>query len=460
MSLVSAERSWNSLALIRLNAFSFGVTGFLLAMDTVVLPVIVLTLAPESLKNTYLAMLGMGGLLVAAVMQPLIGRVSDRTRSPLGRRVPYIIYGTVVVCACLVLVVLASSITALFAAWMLIQANLNVAYAPGMALIRDLVPRARIGVASSVKILMDAIGGLTLITASAALIGQAAGSELGPVYVNSELGSLYVNWEWAVLALLGAVLIITVAITCATVLAQGARLRPRPPRRSDAPLGPVLNPQLALFLVSRLLLMTAIYSFPTYGLFFLKDVVQAENPAETLSRMIPAIGGSLAVAVYLGGWASDRIGRKPIVIAGAAGAAVSTSWLLLTDTTTGLVITASIIGASAGSLLSASWALANELGDEERAGTHIGIVNLSTIGGATLPRLFGPGIDLLNHASEDLGYRALIIGCAALFAMGALAILPVSLTAGIVTREVITPHHTLVKGTIRPPPFAGTPQRP
>jgi MFS family permease len=371
-------------------------------------------------------MLGMGGLLVAAVMQPLIGRVSDRTRSPLGRRVPYIIYGTVVVCACLVLVVLASSITALFAAWMLIQANLNVAYAPGMALIRDLVPRARIGVASSVKILMDAIGGLTLITASAALIGQAAGSELGPVYVNSELGSLYVNWEWAVLALLGAVLIITVAITCATVLAQGARLRPRPPRRSDAPLGPVLNPQLALFLVSRLLLMTAIYSFPTYGLFFLKDVVQAENPAETLSRMIPAIGGSLAVAVYLGGWASDRIGRKPIVIAGAAGAAVSTSWLLLTDTTTGLVITASIIGASAGSLLSASWALANELGDEERAGTHIGIVNLSTIGGATLPRLFGPGIDLLNHASEDLGYRALIIGCAALFAMGALAILPVS----------------------------------
>jgi MFS family permease len=332
----------------------------------------------------------------------------------------------VVVCACLVLVVLASSITALFAAWMLIQANLNVAYAPGMALIRDLVPRARIGVASSVKILMDAIGGLTLITASAALIGQAAGSELGPVYVNSELGSLYVNWEWAVLALLGAVLIITVAITCATVLAQGARLRPRPPRRSDAPLGPVLNPQLALFLVSRLLLMTAIYSFPTYGLFFLKDVVQAENPAETLSRMIPAIGGSLAVAVYLGGWASDRIGRKPIVIAGAAGAAVSTSWLLLTDTTTGLVITASIIGASAGSLLSASWALANELGDEERAGTHIGIVNLSTIGGATLPRLFGPGIDLLNHASEDLGYRALIIGCAALFAMGALAILPVS----------------------------------
>lgn len=397
-------------------------------MDTAVLPIIVLALAPEGLKNTYLAMLGMGGLLVAAVMQPLIGRLSDHTRSPLGRRVPYMIFGTVAVCACLVLVVLAPTMAALFAAWMLIQANLNIAYGPGMALIRDLVPRVRIGVASSVKVLMDAVGGLVLITASAAIIGQATGRPglgpgLGPV-------PLYVDWEWAVLALLGAVLVISVAITCATVLAWDPRRRARPPRRSDAPARPVLNLQLGLFLVSRLLMMTAVYSFPTYGLFFLRDVVEASNPAEALSRMIPAIGGSLALAVYVAGWVSDKIGRKPVVIAGAVAGAVSTSWLLLTDTTTGLVVTASIIGASAGTLLSANWALAIELGDEQRAGTHIGIVNLSTIGGAALPRLFGPGIDLLNHTSEDLGYQALIAGCAALFVAGALTLLPVNPAAG------------------------------
>ena len=418
MARASSEKSWNSLALIRLNAFSFGVTGFIMAMDTAVLPVIVLSLAPENLKNTYLAFLGMGGLLVAAVVQPLVGRLSDRTRSPLGRRVPYIVFGAAVVCASLALALLAPNIGALFAAWIFIQANLNIAYGPGMALIRDLVPRARIGVASSVKILLDAVGGLALTTACAALIGQAAGSDLGPVPV-------YVDWEWAVLALLGAALIVSVAITCATVLNRDPRRRMRAARRSEATERPVLDRQLVLFLASRLLLMTAIYSFPTYGLFFLRDVVEAENPAETLSRMIPAIGGSLAVAVYAAGWVSDRIGRKPVVIAGAVAGAVSTSWLLLTDTTTGLVVTASIIGASSGTLLSANWALANEMGDEQRAGTHIGIVNLSTIGGAALPRLFGPGIDLLNHTSEDLGYRALIAGCAALFVAGAIALLPV-----------------------------------
>ena len=418
MSRESARASWSSFALIRLNAFSFGVTGFILAMDTVVLPVIVLDLAPEHLKNTYLAVLGMGGLLVAAIVQPSIGRISDRTRSPLGRRVPYIVAGVPVVCGSLILTLFAPNFATLFAAWMFIQANLNIAYGPAMALIRDLVPRTRIGMASSLKILMDATGGLALITACAALIGQAAEADIGPVHV-------YVNWEWAVLALLGAPLLITVAITCAAVLSRDTRRRARATRRRDTPDQPVFNLQLGLFLGSRLLLMTAIYSFPTYGLFFLGDVVEAENPAQTLSQMIPVIGGSLAVAVYVAGRVSDQVGRKPVVVAGAVAGAVSTAWLLMVDTTTGLLITGSIIGASAGALLSASWALANEMGDERRAGTHIGIVNLSTIGGAAIPRLFGPGIDLLNHVADDLGYRVLIAGCAALFAAGAIAILPV-----------------------------------
>lgn len=419
MSRASAQKGWNSLSLIRLNAFSFGVTGFITAMDTAVLPVIVLSLAPESLKNTYLAMLGMGGLLVAAVIQPLIGRLSDRTRSPLGRRVPYIIGGTAVVCGSLALVALAPNFTALFAAWIFIQANLNIAYGPGMALIRDLVPRSRVGAASSIKILMDAVGGLALITASAALIGLTAGSRLGPVPV-------YVDWEWAVMGLLGAALAVSVVITCATVLARDLRRRARPARRSGAALPRVLNRQFGLFLVSRLLLMTAIYSFPTYGLFFLQDVVEADNPAQTLSQMIPAIGGALAAAVFAAGWISDRTGHKPVVLAGAAAGAVSTAWLLMVDTTSGVLVTASVIGASAGALLSANWALANVLGDERQAGAHIGIVNLSTIGGAAIPRLFGPGIDFLNHASEDLGYTALIAGCAALFVIGAVILLPVN----------------------------------
>ena len=82
---------WSQWDLLKLNSFSFGITGFILAIDTVVLPVIVLTVAPEGFKNTYLAVLGISGLLMAAMVQPTIGRISDRSQSRLGRRVPFII---------------------------------------------------------------------------------------------------------------------------------------------------------------------------------------------------------------------------------------------------------------------------------------------------------------------------------------------------------------------------------
>jgi len=92
------SNNWTNLALLRLNAFGVGINGFYLAIDTVVLPVLVLILAPEALKNTYLAALGLSGLLVAGVIQVIVGRLSDRTRSPLGRRVPYLLGGSVLIC--------------------------------------------------------------------------------------------------------------------------------------------------------------------------------------------------------------------------------------------------------------------------------------------------------------------------------------------------------------------------
>ena len=85
MSQDSVGRNWGQWDLLKLNSFSFGITGFILAMDTIVLPIIVLTVAPEGLKNTYLATLGIGGLLMAALIQPTIGQISDRTQTPFGR---------------------------------------------------------------------------------------------------------------------------------------------------------------------------------------------------------------------------------------------------------------------------------------------------------------------------------------------------------------------------------------
>ena len=79
MAQGSSVEKWSQWDLLKLNSFSFGITGFILAMDTVVLPVIVLTVAPDEFKNTYLAILGISGLVMAAMVQPTKGVANNAT---------------------------------------------------------------------------------------------------------------------------------------------------------------------------------------------------------------------------------------------------------------------------------------------------------------------------------------------------------------------------------------------
>ena len=430
MAQDSWVEKWSQWDLLKLNSFSFGITGFILAMDTVVLPVIVLTVAPDEFKNTYLALLGISGLLMAAAVQPVIGRISDRTQSPMGRRVPFILWGAVFAAIGLIGIRLAPNFGVLFGVWIFIQANVNIAYGPGLALIRDYVPLNRIGMASSMKIMSDAAGGAVMIAVAGALIGKTGSP---------------IDWEWLTMGILAFLMIVAISITSVQVSRRELRTPLNNQRRNvKSSWRSVLSPQLGLFLVSRLVMITAIASFQTYGLFFLRDSVGLDNPAEALGRMILVIGGALAIAVYITGWISDRAGRKPMVMVGAIGAAISTVWLLTANDSTQVLIIASVMGASIGVLLSANWALANEVADESQAGLHMGIVNLATIGGAALAKLLGPGIDALNQIPgrpDDFGYQVLLAGAAAFFVIGALLILPLKTTG----RETVS-------GDAHPPP--------
>ena len=417
------EPMWTNLALLRLSSFGFGMIGFLLAMDTVILPLLVLDVAPEQFKNSYLAILGFGGLVVAALMQPVVGYCSDHTRSPLGRRVPYLLWGCIFLCFGLVGIGFVSSYLALFGIWLFVQANFNIGYVPYQALIRDLVPASRIGVASSMKIFADASGAIILIAVTSALISRESGWGL-------------VDWRWLSLGILAFTLITATGITSLTVRAREAAISVG---RSVAAVvqqpASGLHPQLSRFVLSRFMIMTAVSVFPTFGLFFLEDAVGLKNPAEALGRMVLVIGAALALSIYPAGRLSDRIGRKPVVMASALGAAASAIWLLWADSATDVLVVASFLGASIGALLSSNWALANEMGTTGREGLHMGIVNLGTTGGAASSRLMGPGIDLLNRISDGSGYSALLITCGVLFVVGALILMPLRVDA----RHIFSP---------------------
>jgi MFS family permease len=413
MTAPSITRQWSTLGFLRLSAFGFGITGLFLALDTVILPVLVLGIAPEHLKNTYLGVLGFSGLAMSAVAQVVIGGFSDHTHSRWGRRVPYLMAGCALACVGAVGIGLAHSYLALLGAWLFLQVALSIGYGPYQALIRDLVPVRRIGVASSLKVLSEASGGIGFVAVSGTFLGyQAIGG-------NASL------WLWITLALLAGTLVMATAITSAAVRGGEKATETRDggwPRWQ--PPGSLKLPQISWLLMSRMLMVTAMTSFQTYGLFFLKDVVGLENPAQALGHMVLAVGATLVLSVYPAGWLSDRIGRKPVVMAGALGAAISTAGILAAGTSTQVLIIGIVMGFSVGALLSAGWALVNDLGTTGREAQYMGVVALSTAGGALLAKALGPVVDLLNHASPGSGYTTLLIGCGVLLLAGSAMLIP------------------------------------
>ncbi len=132
-SPVSAPNPWRSpwrtIEAVHLAAFSFGLVAVSTALGALVLPLKVLQVAPESAKNTYLAVLATSGLLVALSVQPIAGHLIDRaTRNGVHRR-PFIVIGTALSAVALAGLGVASSYPALVVAAIALQLFANIAIA-------------------------------------------------------------------------------------------------------------------------------------------------------------------------------------------------------------------------------------------------------------------------------------------------------------------------------------------
>jgi len=413
--------AWGKWSLARLNAYSFGLAGFVLAMDTAVLPILVLDVAPEAAKNTLLGMLGLAGMLAAALVQVPVGWASDRTRSRLGRRLPYMLWACV--CIPVALIALATPLTysSLLVVWLFIQINSGIAYSPYLASIRELVPANRMGVAASIKTLLEALGGASILCVAALLVGHYSRPDDA-------------WWLWATLGMFAVTILATAAISSTTIyrrmrdaggVATAAFHRAAmafPESTSMAR----LHPDLAWFVASRAAFLAAVVIFTTYGLFFLRDKVQVDNPAQALGVAIIGIGGMLILTTYPSGWLSDRIGRKPVLAVGTVAALLSTIVMMWVSTYLLAVLVASVIGGAVGIILTTHWALANDLGTPGREAQHMGAVNLGTLIGAAGAKAIGPLPDLVSvWFGPGFGYTALLGASALLFVVGGLLLVKV-----------------------------------
>lgn len=159
------------------------------------------------------------------------------------------------------------------------------------------------------------------------------------------------------------------------------------------------------WVVNRLLFLAAVTGIRDFAQYYLRDVLKIENAASASSMLLAVIGIFLVISSLVGGYLSDRIGRRKLIaIAGIIGAVGA--FLTLPARSLGMVYVAGgIVGLGAGLFMASNWALGTELVPKEQAGKYLGISNLAGAGaGIVGTGIGGPMADFFNRLTPGMGY--------------------------------------------------------
>jgi MFS family permease len=380
-------------------------------------------LAPN-LPNTTLGILGFIGLLVAMAVQPIVGVFSDRARTKLGRRLPFIIGGAVLIAASLFLLALAPALWVLLLGVILIQFSSNILQGPWQALIPDLVPEFQHGQASSLKAVMDIIATVIAGAVAGILLGTTGQKLFGD-------NALYAT----------AAAPVIIFILFVTVTAIWAREQPGKTSEAIASrsVGEALknafsvnfreNPIFGWWFANRILFWGAFIAINAFLINYLVDVIRmSQADAQSFYGTLKVIlGVALIVVALASGWLSDKFGRKPLMLIAGMVAFAGAALLLFVRERTLIIVAGGVIGMGIGAFLSASWALAADIVPQAEAARYLGIANIATCIGSGVARLLGGVlIDPINKllGSSSLGYLSLFILATLCFLASALVIIP------------------------------------
>ena len=382
--------------LLVLNAYWVGLSFMWNVIHPILLPAVLLNYVPDARKNTYLGLLTFAGLIIAMIVQPVTGALSDGWSSRFGRRRPLAVAGTLFDFVFLSILAWAGGLTWLFIGYVGLQFSSNIAHGPMQGLLPDRVPPAQLGVASSLKTFMDM---LSLIVAS-----LLAGRLLDPVTRDPTRIMLVVMGLLAV---------------SAGFTFFGVKEKPTLHEKSTdwkALLHRFRidfheNSAYWWLIAERLLFLTGIYGLQAFAQYYLQDVLRVPDPPKQTGDLLAALTVTMVVLVLVSGWLTDKYGAKRTLFIGTLISAGGMVLMLFATDMRGLLLFGSILGAGIGLFLTSNWALANVLAPGEEAGQYLGLTNLATAGSAALARLEGPALDQLNAAWPGawMGYKGLFI---------------------------------------------------
>lgn len=372
------------------------------------LPLAVDLLAPPTERTGILALAVTLGAVAATIANPLFGALSDRTRSRLGSRHPWIIGGSVFGLASMGLLLIAPSIGLLLTAWVLVQISYNALLAAAAGLLADAVPDAERGRASGAF-------------SAAAFLGTVP-----PLLLSSVLPD-----HVATVTISMSLLAVAVAVVAAAVL---------PPRAVAARAGATQTPdadaggaasirRFAPVWVGRFIQSVAFGLVSSFMLYLVADRITGTAGAATALTSLSTLagGGAIVIAALVIGWVADRIDPR-ILLAGSAlllaGAALVRAGAASAPT---LVVSAVLGGISMGVFLAVNLATALRRIPVGAGGRYLGALNIAD----TLPQIMVPSVaawlltlggpDPMSGAADN--FTTLCVG-AAVVSLAGLAVLP------------------------------------
>jgi len=301
--------------------YALGYVGAYIALITPVATTLALKvgeLDPAG-KETSLGLISAIGALVAIVSNALSGALSDRTRSALGRRRPWVIVGALGGVVALAIVGFAPSLLVATLGWVLAQLTLNMVLAALQALLPDQVPleqRARVSAVLGISQQVSPLLGIGI-----AFGVQAAGGGIGLMFL--------------IPGIVGAImlLVLVALITDVEHEPAGAFVLREFIAAFRIPKGKRGDFGWAWFGRFFVILGFAVYT--TYQVYFIGDRLGVTGSDVVLMQLYALLifSGVLTVAAIISGRLSDRTGRrKPFVFAAAAIVGVGLTMLALTTT--------------------------------------------------------------------------------------------------------------------------------
>ena len=442
---------------ITINIYWLGLMT-VLQSNGLIVPLLVQKFVGPEQQATAFGRLRLYTLMVALLVQALIGMLSDRSTLRWGRRRPFILVGTLLNMAGMVAIGLSSGYWFLFGAVMLSQIASNVAHGAEQGLIPDMVPKDHRGRFSGVKSVMELLPVIIIALTIGKLIAEgqmwagilvATGilflSMTITMFVREEplreppgpldwkpLGRLVAMTLVFLIIILGlgegvegisrlldnvdsvTTLLVVMGITgllamvAAVVVGVWACVRISIGREKAR-----RYPSFTWWVINRLAFLIGANSLSAFAIYFLQARMglQGEAAAKPAAQLMMVIGILILLCALLSGWLTDRVGRKRLVALSGAAAAVGVLVLVLSPNMTVIYVGGCIIGAATGTFFAANWAMGTDVVPKEEAGRYLGISNLAGAGaGAVGGYIGGPIADYFTvHVPQSPGLGYLLI---------------------------------------------------